>query len=157
MCASLGVHNFCTMDSPICPLLDMSYVPCIRTDNTQFKVRAREHNSWCLMYVCACCHPIYSERLSTPFGIQCVGAPAGVTQEEGQHSSFFSFLGGKRHIGAHYYVLYYSRCVACVCLCVVFVCVQAGVYLGACVSVCALLLNLCYICMADAMCARVCV
>ena len=70
---------------------------------------------------------------------------------------FFLFLGGKRHISAHYCVLYYSRCVACMCLCVVIVCVQAGVYLGACVSVCALLLNLCYICMADAMCARVCV
>ena len=54
VCASLGVHNFCTTGSPICPLLDMSYVPCIRTDNTQFKGRAREHNSWCLMYVCVC-------------------------------------------------------------------------------------------------------
>ena len=86
-----------------------------------------------------------------------MGAPAGVTQEKGQHSRFFSFLGGKRHISVDYCVLYYSRCVACVCLCVIIVCVQAGVYLGACLSVRALLLNLCYICMADAMCARVCV
>ena len=45
---------------------------------------------------------------------------------------------------------------ACV-LCVVIVCVRAGVCLRACVSVCALLLNLCYICMADTMCTRVCV
>ena len=71
---------------------------------------------------------------------------------------FFYFGGGERLISAHYCVLYYNRCVACVCLCVVIVCVQAGVCLRACVSVCALLLlNLCYICMADAMCARVCV
>ena len=69
----------------------------------------------------------------------------------------FFFWGGGRHISEHYCVLYYNRCVACVCLCVVVVCVQAGVCLRACVSVCALLLNLCYICMADAMCARVCV
>ena len=52
MCASLEAHNFCTTGSPICCLLDVSYVPCIRTDTTQFKGRAREHNSWCLMCVC---------------------------------------------------------------------------------------------------------
>ena len=43
-----------------------------------------------------------------------------------------------------------------VCLCVVIICVRAGVCLRACVSVRVLLLNMCYICMADAMCARVC-
>ena len=52
MCASLGVYNFCTTGSPIYSFLDVSYVPCIHTDNTQFKGRAREHNSWCLMCVC---------------------------------------------------------------------------------------------------------
>ena len=94
-----------------------------------------------------------------------MGAPAGVTQEEGQHSIVFSFWGGGNDTLAHNIVCYIIAAVwrACVfvcgyCLCVVTVCVRAGVCLRACVSVCALLLNLsCYICMADAMCARVCV
>ena len=43
-----------------------------------------------------------------------------------------------------------------VCLCVVIVCVRAGVCLRACVSVCALLLNLCYIYVWLMRCARAC-
>ena len=86
-----------------------------------------------------------------------MGAPAGATQEEGLHSSF-SLLGGGNDTLAHIIVCHIITVLwRAVYLRVVIVCVRAGVCLRACVSVCALLLNLCYICMADAICARVCV
>ena len=135
MCASLGVHNFCTTGSPICCLLNESYVPCIRTDNTQFKGRAREHNSWCLMcvYVCVVIPSILSASLH--LSVYSVWAHQPGSHRRKANTVVFSFWGEKRHISAQYCVLYYCRCVACVCVLCSY-CMCAGRSVFACLRVC---------------------
>ena len=98
MCASLDVLNFCTTGSPICSLLDVSYVPCIRTDNTQFKGRAREHNSWCLMcvYVCVVIPSILNASLH--LSVYRVWAHQPGSHRRKANTVVFSFWGKKRHI-----------------------------------------------------------
>ena len=64
-----------------------------------------------------------------------MGAPAGVTQEEGQHSSFFIFGGGNGTL-AHIIVCYIIAAVwrACVLMC--GYCMCAGRCVFACLRVC---------------------
>ena len=156
MCASLGVHNFCTTGSPICSLLDVSYVPCIRTGNTQFKGRAREHNSLCLtcVYVCVVIPSIIIA--SAHLSVYSVWAHQPGSHRRKANTVVFSFWGEKRHISAQYCVLYYCRCVACVCVFVqlLYVCGKECVCVLACL--CARYCSTCAIYVWLIRCARAC-
>ena len=127
----------------------MCHVYVLTTHNLRGEHASTTPGVWC-MRVCVTVPSILNANLHLSIYSVWAHQP-GPHRRKANTVLFFLFLGENDTL-AHIIVCYIITAEWRAC-----VCVQAGVCLRACVSVCALLLNLCYICMDDAMCARVCV